>query len=315
MENKKVFIDHKYLIRFLKKYYLFIAFLLLLIISSILTPKFLTSQNLINILTQTSSIAILSFGMLVVIISSGIDLSVGSMVALSVCLTAGLLNGGWPIFLIILFVPVVMALLGGISGGLVSLGKIEPFIATLAMQQIVRGLAYTYQVGSVAVIDNETFLNIFAGNIGIIPVSVIFATIFGFLMHFILKYTVYGRMVYALGGSKEAAKLVGIPVKKILISVYMISGTLAAFAGILMSARLRVGTALVGNGMELDAIASVVIGGAAFTGGRGTVINTVLGVLILGMIGNIMNLVGLAAYPQMMIKGLIIVVAVLARRE
>lgn len=300
---------------FFQKYYLVITFLLMFVVSCLLSPKFLTPLNLLNILTQNATTAILSYGMLFVIVTGGIDLSVGSFLALSVCLTAGLLNQNWPIAAVCLFVVLVMAAGGAIAGGLIAFGKIEPFIATLAMQQVVRGIAYIYQVGSVAVINNQTFLTNFAGNLGPIPIAIIYAAIIGIIMHILLKNTTFGRKTYAIGGSKEAAKLVGVSVNKMLISIYVLSAILAGIAGIIMAARLRVGTALVGDGLELDAIASVVIGGAAFTGGRGTVMNTVLGVLILGIIGNIMNLMGVATYPQMMIKGAIIVAAVLAKRD
>ena len=300
---------------FFQKYYLVITFLLMFVVSCLLSPKFLTPLILLKILTQNATTAILSYGMLFVIVTGGIDLSVGSFLALSVCLTAGLLNQNWPIAAVCLFVVLVMAAGGAIAGGLIAFGKIEPFIATLAMQQVVRGIAYIYQVGSVAVINNQTFLTNFAGNLGPIPIAIIYAAIIGVIMHILLKNTTFGRKTYAIGGSKEAAKLVGVSVNKMLISIYVLSAILAGIAGIIMAARLRVGTALVGDGLELDAIASVVIGGAAFTGGRGTVMNTVLGVLILGIIGNIMNLMGVATYPQMMIKGAIIVAAVLAKRD
>ena len=300
---------------FFQKYYLVITFLLMFVVSCLLSPKFFTPLNLLNILTQNATTAILSYGMLFVIVTGGIDLSVGSFLALSVCLTAGLLNQNWPIAAVCLFVVLVMAVGGAIAGGLIAFGKIEPFIATLAMQQVVRGIAYIYQVGSVAVINNQTFLTNFAGNLGPIPIAIIYAVIIGIIMHILLKNTTFGRKTYAIGGSKEAAKLVGVSVNKMLISIYVLSAILAGIAGIIMAARLRVGTALVGDGLELDAIASVVIGGAAFTGGRGTVMNTVLGVLILGIIGNIMNLMGVATDPQMMIKGAIIVASVLAKRD
>lgn len=300
---------------FFQKYYLVLTFLLMFVVSCLLSPKFLTSLNLLNILTQNATTAILSYGMLFVIVTGGIDLSVGSFLALSVCLTAGLLNQDWPIAGVVVFVVLVMAVGGAVSGCLVAFGRIEPFIATLAMQQVVRGIAYIYQVGSVAVINNQTFLTNFAGNLGPIPIAIIYAAIIGVIMHILLKNTTFGRKTYAIGGSKEAAKLVGVSVNKMLISIYVLSAILAGIAGVIMAARLRVGTALVGDGLELDAIASVVIGGAAFTGGRGTVMNTILGVLILGIIGNIMNLMGVATYPQMMIKGAIIVAAVLAKRD
>lgn len=299
----------------LGNYYLVFIFIFMFIACYLLSPKFLTKLNLINILTQNATTAILSFGMLFVIITGGIDLSVGSLLAFSVCLSAGLLNQKMYIWQMVLIVFFVMAAAGFLSGSLVAFGKIEPFIVTLAMQQVIRGLAYIYQVGSVAVIDNPVFLTNFAGNLGPIPIPVIYAVVVGVILHFTLKKTTFGRKVYTIGGNKDAAKLVGISVPKVLIGVYMLSAILAGFAGIVMAARLRVGTALVGEGMELDAIASVVIGGAAFTGGRGIILNTILGVLILGLIGNIMNLLGVATYPQMMIKGALIVAAVLIKRN
>ena len=232
---------------FFQKYYLVITFLLMFVVSCLLSPKFLTPLNLLNILTQNATTAILSYGMLFVIVTGGIDLSVGSFLALSVCLTAGLLNQNWPIAAVCLFVVLVMAAGGAIAGGLIAFGKIEPFIATLAMQQVVRGIAYIYQVGSVAVINNQTFLTNFAGNLGPIPIAIIYAAIIGVIMHILLKNTTFGRKTYAIGGSKEAAKLVGVSVNKMLISIYVLSAILAGIAGIIMAARLRVGTALVGR--------------------------------------------------------------------
>lgn len=300
---------------FVGENYLYIILILMFFLSGMLSDKFLTKQNIINIMTQNAVICIIALGMLYVIITGGIDLSVGSLMAFSVCLTSGMLNQGVPIPGVIFIVIAVMVLVGSISGALVAFGKIEPFIATLAMQTVMRGLAYMYQVGSVSVISNDIFLEAFGGNAGIIPVAVIYMLVIGLILHFVLKNTVFGRKIYAIGGNKEAASLVGISVKKTLISVYIISALLSGIAGVLMSARLRVGTALVGEGTELDAIASVVIGGAAFTGGKGKVLNTLVGAFILGIIGNIMNLMGVATYPQMMIKGVIIVLAVLANRE
>lgn len=303
------------LLSFFAKNYLFVALLLLIIASSFLSDKFLTQQNLINIAIQNSTIAIVSLGMLYVIITGGIDLAVGSMVALSVCLTAGLLEAALPIPFVVFSILVLTALGGLVSGLLVTFGKIDSFIVTLAMATIIRGIAYMYQVGSVTNISNEAFLNLFGGNIGPIPIPVILMVATAFILHFVLKNTTFGRKLYAIGGSKESAKLVGISVRNNLLVVYAISGLLAGLAGIIMASRLRVGTALVGQGMELDAISAVIIGGAAFSGGKGRVINTLVGAFIIGIIGNIMNLMGVAAYPQMVIKGIIIVIAVLARRD
>ncbi|MDI6871498.1 MAG: ABC transporter permease [Bacillota bacterium] len=298
----------------LGRYYLIISLVLLVLISSILSPRFLSQENLMNIAIQNSAVAIVSFGMLYVILTGGIDLSVGSVVALAACFTAGFLEAGWSIPLTILAVLALMLIPGAISGGLVAIGKMEPFIASLAMMTIVRGAAYMYQVGSVRVIFNNAFINGFTGNLGPIPVPVLIMALAAVVLHVVLKYTTFGRKLYAIGGNRDAARLVGISLRKNLFAVYMLSSVLSGLVGILMAARLRVGTALVGQGMELDAIAAVVIGGASFAGGRGTILNTLIGAFIIGIIGNMMNLMGIAAYPQMVIKGVIIILAVLARR-
>lgn len=312
VHDKKDNISRRVL-RFLSKYYLIFTLALIFIVSSFLSPNFLTSQNLINIAIQNAMISIIAFGMLFVIVTGGIDLSVGSVMALSVCLCAGLLKQGMPVPIAILVIILVTGLCGAVSGGLVAFGGIEPFIATLAMQTIIRGITYMYQVGSVSVIENQSFLLSFGGNLGPIPVPIIYMIIIAAGLGFVLRKTTFGRRVYSIGGNKEAARLVGISVPKTIIFVYVLAGMLTGFAGVLTAARLRVGTALVGVGTEVDAIAAVVIGGAAFSGGRGNIVNTLIGAFILGIIGNIMNLMDVATYPQMMIKGVIIVIAVLAR--
>ncbi|MGE5482523.1 MAG: ABC transporter permease [Bacteroidota bacterium] len=300
---------------FLGRYYLIISLVLLVVVSSILSPGFLSQGNLMNIAVQNAAVAIVSLGMLYVILTGGIDLSVGSVVALAACFTAGFLEAGFSIPVTILAVLALMLIPGAISGGLVAVGRMEPFIASLAMMTIVRGAAYMYQVGSVRVIFNSSFINGFTGNLGPVPVPVLIMALAAVVLHLVLKYTTFGRRLYAIGGNRDAARLVGISLRKNLFAVYMLSSVLAGLVGILMAARLRVGTALVGQGMELDAIAAVVIGGASLSGGRGTILNTLIGAFIIGIIGNMMNLMGVAAYPQMVIKGVIIVLAVLARRS
>lgn len=298
---------------FISNYYLYISFILIIVIGSILSPLFLNPINIINVLLQNSVFTIIAIGQLFVILTAGIDLSVGSIVALSASLIAGFLQGGISPVLAILIVIIVAGITGSISGTIISYGKVAPFIVTLSMMSIVRGIAYIYQTGADRRIYNMDFINGVAGQIKGIPLPIIYMFLLALLMNFILRRTVFGRAVYAIGGNMETCRLAGIRVNFFLIGVYTISGIMAGIGGVILAARLNMGTALVGMGYELDAIASVVIGGAALVGGSGTVLNTVIGAFIIGILNNILNLLGVASYPQMIVKGLIILVAVLAR--
>jgi ribose transport system permease protein len=305
---------HKIII-LLKENYIAIAFIALLVAGSFLSDKFLLMTNLRNVTLQTSMIAIISIGMLFTIISGGIDLSVGSIVALAGCLAAGFTQGGMDPLLTIGFVLVLMAIAGSFSGLLVSVGNVAPFIATLAAMTIWRGASYIYQVGQDRRIDGTPFVKTIAGYIGPIPVPVIIMVVVAVIAAFVLRKTTFGRSIYAVGGNKEAAKFSGINVNFHLTSVYMISAALAGLSGMILAGRLALGTALVGIGYELDAIAAVVVGGASLMGGTGTVLNTLLGAFIIGFLNNILNLMGVAAYPQMIIKGVIIIAAVIWKRN
>jgi len=300
---------------FVTKYYLYISFILIFVVSSRLSPLFLNPINIINVLLQNSIFTIIAIGQLFVILTGGIDLSVGSIVALCASLVAGFLIGGMSPALAILIVIIVAGIIGSISGIIVSYGKIAPFIVTLSMMSITRGIAYIYQIGADRRIYNMDFINGVAGQIKFLPLPVIYMFLIALLMGFILWRTVFGRTIYAIGGNMETCRLAGIKVNFFLISAYTISGIMAGIGGLILAARLNMGTALVGQGYELDAIASVVVGGAPLTGGSGTVFNTVIGAFIIGILNNIMNLLGVAAYPQMIVKGFIILVAVLARSE
>lgn len=300
---------------FLSKYFIAIVFLLMIFAGSLLSPYFLTLTNFRNVALQLSMAVIIAIGMLFTVISGGIDLSVGSVVALAGCMAAGFTQQGMSPVMVLFSVSLLMAGAGSVSGLLVSKGKVAPFIATLATMTIWRGAAYIYQVGQDRRIDGTNFVNIITGNIGPIPVPVIIMVFVALVAGFVLTKTAFGRSIYAVGGNREAARLSGINIGLSLTMVYVISSVLSGLSGMILTARLALGTALVGQGYELDAIAAVVIGGASMNGGTGTVVNTILGALIIGFLNNILNLMGVAAYPQMIIKGVIIVAAVILKRS
>ncbi len=302
-------------LRFLGNWYTLLAFIAIVIAGSILSPDFFTITNFRNVSLQLSMAVIIAIGMLCTILTGGIDLSVGSIVALAGCIAAGLTQQGVFPILAILVVLVLMGIAGSVSGLLVSKGGVAPFIATLATMTIWRGAAYIYQVGQDRRIDGTLFVTLLTAQAGPVPVPVIIMVIVALIAGFVLTRTRFGRSVYSVGGNREASRLAGISVDWTLVIVYIISAILAGLSGIILTARLALGTALVGQGYELDAIAAVVVGGASMSGGVGTVLNTVLGAFIIGFLNNILNLTGVAAYPQMIIKGIIIVAAVIWKRD
>lgn len=270
--------------------FVIIAFVVLFIASCFLTPAFLTVNNIKSVLIQNSIYAICAIGMLLIIITGGIDLSTGSYVCIIVCLTAGLIQKNY---------------------GVVAILNIAPFIATLAMTTILKGVAYMYQTGQSRRIDGTFLPNwVKASTLGI-PNPVLVMIIVFLVFLFVLNRTRYGRGIYAIGGNKQTAYLAGIPVKRYLILTYALGGLCFAIAGVLLCGRLGMGTATVGDGYEMDAIASVVIGGASMNGGSGSVVKTIVGAMLMGVLYNIMNLMGVASYPQMVLKGIVIVLAVL----
>ncbi|GAA4243391.1 ABC transporter permease [Winogradskyella psychrotolerans] len=304
------------LLKFLVKYNTIFIFVLLVIFSAIISDVFFTSANLSNLLKQVSGIGIISIGMLIVILTGGIDLSVGSMVALLAVIFAMLINV-IILPLAILFTICIGFGLGSISGYLVAFQKMAPFVATLALMTIARGLGFIYSNGSPVTFKTAggVFMSDFANNstLGLPNISIIFFLVVIIAM-IMLKYNVFGRLVIAIGSNEEAARLSGIKVNKYKFLVYAISGALAAVAAIVVASRTNLGSPNMGMAWELDAIAAVVIGGASLNGGRGTAINTLMGVLILGLIGNILNLLNVPSYPQQVVKGAIIIFAVLLQR-
>lgn len=287
----------------------YIIFLALFIICCLLSDKFFSYLNLRNILLQQVSPILVALGMLMVILTGGIDLSVGSVMALGSSLTAVLstqIGIDWRVaILITLAAGIVM---GAFTGFLVAYCNFQGFVASLAVMTIARGLAYTITNATPVNLESNTLNTLTSRDLGY-PVIIITALIF-IVFIVIEKYTVYGRIVIAVGSNSEAVKLSGIRVKRYLLSVYVISGFLSMLAGIFIAARSNVGNSTIGEGQELDAIAACVIGGASLAGGKGSVTKTAIGALTLALIGNIMNLLSVPAYPQEIIMGFIIIVAV-----
>ena len=303
-------------LKFLVKHNTIFIFILLLVFSALISDVFFTSTNLSNLLKQVSGIGIISIGMLIVILTGGIDLSVGSMVALLAVTFAILVN------IVVLPVAILLTLiigfaLGSIAGYLVAFQKMAPFVATLALMTIARGLGFIYSKGSPITFKTPggEFMSNFANNstLGIPNIAIVFFLIVIFAM-VMLRYNVFGRLIIAIGSNEEASRLSGIKVNKYKFLVYAISGALAATAAIIVASRTNLGSPNMGMAWELDAIAAVVIGGASLNGGKGTAINTLMGVLILGLIGNILNLLNVPSYPQQVVKGAIIIFAVLLQR-
>lgn len=307
--------NFKRYLKFVVQYNIVLIFLIMLIVSAIVSDVFFTASNLFNLIRQVTPVGIISMGMLLVILTGGIDLSVGSVVAMSGVLCA-LFTQTMPLPLAISAALLSGLLVGSLSGYLVSIHKMAPFIATLALMSIVRGIGFISSKGApILVAEDATALTDFGSGstLGIPNPALILFLVFT-ITSVLIKYNVFGRIVIAIGSNEEAVRLSGIKVSAYKFSVYAITGTLSAVAGIIITARTAVGSPVMGVGMELDVIATVVIGGASLNGGKGSAINTLLGVLILGMIGNIMNLMIIPSYLQQIIKGLIIIAAVLLQR-
>ncbi len=288
-----------------------LVFVFMLIISAVFVPEFYQASNLSNVARQVVPLGIVAFGMLIVILTGGIDLSVGSIMALcSVILGLtlrdyGLING-------LFFALLAGLIMGSLSGLLVAVGNLAPFVATLAMMTIARGLALIFSKGQPVPIMDMRFMIFGTGSFWGIPYTFYMLLFLFILVAIMFQYTALGRLIIAVGSNETATKFAGQPVKLIKLSVYGLSGFMCGLAAIVASARTGVGSPNMAIAFELDAIAAVVIGGAALSGGKGNVFNTFLGVLILGIISNIMNIKGIAGYHQQVVKGLIIIAAVLS---
>jgi ribose transport system permease protein len=280
-------------------------------IFSLLSDRFLTLNNLISVANQVSMVFIISVGMTIVIILAGMDLSVGSVAGLAGMITAGFLSAGHGLLVAILAGLLIGAAVGFFNGLVITKVGITDFIVTLATMSIAHGLIFAY-TGGYPIYQNipESFLLLGQGYIGFVPVPVILALLAFFAGHFLLSRCRLGTYIYAVGGNREAARLSGINVSRIRLLGYVISGVLAAFAGIIMTSRLGSGQPTAGDTFLFDAIGAPVLGGTSLMGGEGTMLGTVIGVAIIGIISNGLTLLNVPFFYQEVIKGLIIVLAV-----
>lgn len=295
----------------LDKYRVLLVFLLLIVVASFISDAFFTVPNLLNVLRQVSIVAIISVGMTLVILTAGIDLSVGSVLAFTGAVVAGVISAGvsWP--LAILITLVVGTLMGAANGLIVAKGKVPAFIATLAVMVIARGMTLVFTQGKPIVIADPAFRFIGSGNIFGIPFPIILMFSIFIVMHWVLKNTTFGRYVYAVGGNEEASRLAGIAVDRVKITVYALTGLFASISALIYTSRLMSAQPNAGSMMELDAIAAVIIGGTRLTGGKGGVTGTLIGALIMGVLNNILNLANVSPFYQDIAKGLVILIAVL----
>lgn len=290
--------------------YLVGVFIAVAVVGTLASPYFLTVRNIENIVVAASVVAVLGVAQFFVVVTRGIDLSVGSIAALATVIAAVMLRQGNGVWTTIVVTVMSCAFCGLVNGVLVVYARITPFVATLAMMSIARGVAFIVQVGTLIVISNQEFLQLFGGRSAGVPNVVIIALTVTVVAAFAMKFSPLGRRLYALGGNPEAARLSGLPVNRDTLMAYVTSGLLAGLAGLMLAGRLSQGSSLVGQGYELDSIAATVVGGTSLFGGTGDPVSTVLGALVIGMIGNIMNLMGIQSEPQLVIRGIVILLAV-----
>ena len=302
---------------FMEKIIPFIGLILLIIVVSILNPSFLDLSNLLNLLRQISINGLIAFGMTFIILTGGIDLSVGSILALSSAFIALMITSGVDPIIALIIGVLIGFVLGAVNGLLVTKGNMAPFIATLATMTIFRGLTLVITDGNPITNLGDSYLFQLFGKgyfIGI-PVPAVTMIIVFIILLIILQNTTFGRHTYAIGGNEVAAKISGIKVNKIKIFIYGISGLMSALAGGILTSRLNSAQPTAGMSYELDAIAAVVLGGTSLTGGKGRIVGTLIGVLIIGVLNNGLNLLGVSSFYQQVVKGVVILIAVLIDRK
>ncbi len=309
---------------FARKYGIVLILLGLFILMSVLSPAFLKTRNLLNVVRQISVIGLIGMGVTIVIITTGIDLSSGSVIALSAVIASSFAQkAGWeaamypglagklPVIVPLLAGILVGVLCGFLNGWTIAKFKIPPFIATLGMMTIARGFALLYSDGRPVSSLTDSYNFIGQGELLGIPFPIIILIAMAVITHIMLNNTKFGRHIYAIGGNEQAAKISGLDVGKMLILIYTYAGLLSGLAGVVLSSRISSGQPGLGTGYELDAIASAVIGGTSFSGGIGTIWGTMVGALIIGILNNGLDLLNVSAYWQQIVKGLIIVVAII----
>lgn len=295
----------------LKRFLPFVSLIALCVLVAVLEPKFLSAGNLASVARQTAVITIMAMGMTVVMVSGGIDLSVGSVMALASVGGAFAMVGGWPILLAIVVCIAIGTLCGLTNGLAVATLRIPPFIVTLGAMGIYRGIVLLITDGMAVVGLPSNFGYLAEGNLfGVIPVPLLMVMVVALTIHFLLLHTRLGRYSYAIGSNVEAARYAGVRVSRYQIIFYAILGALTGLAGAIESARLVTGQPTAGEGYELRVIAAVVIGGGSLSGGQGTVTGTIIGALIMGVLANGANLLGISSFAQQVVIGAVIVLAV-----
>lgn len=295
----------------ISEYFIFVIFFILVIVLAIMKPSFISPKNMANVLKQASINGILAFGMMFVIISGGFDMSVGSTVAFTGILAAMLGQGNYP-----LIVPLVVAMIGGLAVGIVNgigiaVGELPPFIMTLGTMTAVRGLALLISNGKPITGVSPEYKAVAAGTVFGIPSLAVFLIIVIIICSFVATKTVYGRRVYACGGNIQAAKVAGINTTLIRISTFAIAGLLAGLSGFLMTSRVTIGQPTAAESYEMDAITACVVGGVSMSGGVGKPWGVIVGTLLITVIANGLDILGVSSHWQRIVKGLIIVLAVL----
>ena len=300
--------------KFLMKYVMYIFLVLMCIILAIASDKFLTVTNLMTIIKQISIQSIVAIGMTMIIISGNIDLSVGSLVALCSVSGAMIMNKGLPMVVAIIASILIGALAGFITGGVTAKLKLHSFLVTLSLMTAFRGLAQTMTNGRPVAGLPSSFGKIASASIGPLPVLVIYMIVLYAIFMYVMKYTAFGRSIYAVGSNQESARLSGINIEMVKTMVFVLSGALCGVAGVLLTAKVRSGDPTCANGWEMDTIAGAIIGGTDMMGGEGKLGGTIIGLLFVGILANGMVLLGVSAYMQSVIKGLVIFMAVIINR-
>jgi len=299
---------------FLQRFGLLVSFALLCLGLALLSDRFLTTSNITNLLRQSTINGIMAVGMAFVILTAGIDLSVGSVLALTGVVVADLVQRGWPVPLSIVAALSLGALMGVISGMIVTRAGVPPFIATLGMMTVGRGVALTYTGGGPVTGLPNSFRFVGTGFLGPVPMPIIIAGFVFLLGHIVLTRTKAGEYIYAIGNNVVAAHLSGIPVRRYITLVYAISGFLSALASVILVARLDSGQPSAGYNFEFDAIAAVVVGGTSLSGGAGSLGSTLLGVLFIEVLKNGLNILNVSSFYQQAVKGVVIAGALLLYR-
>ena len=307
--------NKKKLINQINIYRSVLILLVICVFATILSPSFLSVTNLFNVFKQITVAGIVGCGMTFVILTGGIDLSVGSILGLSGVLASGVLASTGNTAVAVAVSLIVGIACGAVNGFFVSVCGIPPFISTLGMMTLLRGVILVYTKGSPIPIKSDAYKFFGKGSIAGIPVPVIILIIVFLLAHYILTQTSYGRSVYAVGGNREAARLSGIRVKTSEFLVYTLNGLMCGMAGLILTARLGSAQSTSGTGIEMDAIAAVILGGTSLSGGVGFVLPTVVGAMIMGIIDNILTLMNVNPHATNIVKGAVILIAVLVDKK